>query len=120
MRSLRTTRPAILLSPIALHRKIAFLALSAARFLTRSGSSRVESVFWVVGASVAAFGAAIVIASRLGDVAGIVTLQRWRSTAELLEIGGALLTLYLVGHIFVGLARAIRDEIRWIRRGGER
>ena len=39
----------------------------------------------------AAFGAAIIMASRLGDVAGIVTLQRWRSTAELLELGGTVL-----------------------------
>lgn len=109
-----------LVAPIALNRKIAAMSLSTARFITRTGSSRVESVFWVVGASTAAFGAAIIIASKLGDVAGVLTLQRWRSTAEVIELGGHLLALYLVGHIFLGLVKAVREEIRWIRRGGER
>lgn len=109
-----------LAAPIALNRKIAAMSLSTARFITRTGSSRVESVFWVVGASTAAFGAAIIIASKLGDVAGILTLQRWRSTADALELGGDLLALYLVGHIFLGLVKAVLEEIRWIRRGGDR
>lgn len=120
MSAMRDILSNALRAPIALNRNIAAVALSAARFITRTGSSRVESVFWVVGACVAAFGAAIVIASKLGDVAGIVTLQRWRSTAELLELGGALIILYLVGHVCVGLVRAIRAEALWIRRGGER
>jgi len=106
--------------PIALNRKIAAMSLSTARFITRTGSSRVESVFWVVGASTAAFGAAIIIASKLGDVAGILTLQRWRSTADALELGGDLLALYLAGHIFLGLVKAVREELRWVRRGGDR
>lgn len=109
-----------LAAPIALNRKIAAMSLSAARFITRTGSSRVESVFWVVGASTAAFGAAVIIASKLGDVAGILTLQRWQSTAEMLDLGGAMLAIYLVGHIFLGLAKAVREEVRWIRRGGDR
>lgn len=109
-----------LAAPIKLHRKIASMSLATARFITRTGSSRIESVFWVVGASTAAFGAAIIIASKLGDVAGILTLQRWRSSSELIELGWALLALYLVGHIFVGLAKAVREEVRWIRHGGDR
>ena len=109
-----------LATPIAVNRKIAAMSLSAARFITRTGSSRVESVFWVVGASTAAFGAAVIIASKLGDVAGILTLQRWQSTAEMLDLGGAMLAIYLVGHIFLGLVKAVREEIRWIRRGGDR
>lgn len=106
--------------PIAVNGRIAALALSAARFITRTGSSRVESVFWVVGACVAAFGTGMVIASKLGDIAGVITLQRWRSTSEVLELGGALIVVYLVGHVFVGLVRAIRAEVRWIRHGGDR
>lgn len=54
-------------APIALNRYIAAMALSAARFITRTGSSRVGSVFLGVGACVAAFGTAIVIASKLGS-----------------------------------------------------
>ena len=109
-----------LAAPIAINRKIAAMSLSTARFITRTGSSRVESVFWVVGASTAAFGAAIIVASKLGDVAGILTLQRWRSTPDMLELGGALLALYLAGHIFLGLVKAVREEVRWVRRGGDR
>ena len=109
-----------LAAPIALNRKIAAVSLSTARFITRTGSSRVESVFWVVGASTAAFGAAIIIASKLGDVVGILSWQRWRSTPGMIELGGALLALYLVGHIFLGLVKAVREELRWIRRGGDR
>lgn len=118
--AMRAILSSALAAPIALNRKIAAMSLSTARFITRTGSSRVESVFWVVGALKAAFGAAIIIASKLGDVAGILTLQRWRSTAEVIELGGALLALHLVGHMFLGLVKAVREEIRWVRRGGDR
>lgn len=117
---MRTIINGALGAPMAVNRKIAAMSLFAARFITRTGSSRVESVFWIVGASTAAFGAAIIIASKLGDVAGILTLQRWRSTSEMLELGGTLLAIYLVGHIFLGLVRAVREESRWIRHGGDR
>lgn len=54
----------------------------------------------------AAFGAAIIMASRLGDVAGIVTLQRWRPTAELLELGGTVLAyIWLATSSLTGCGR---------------
>ena len=43
-----------------------------------------------------------------------------RIITEPLELGGALIIVYLVGHVFVGLVRAIRAEVRWIRRGRDR
>lgn len=54
----------------------------------------------------AALGAAIIMASRLGDVAGIVTLQRWRSSAELLELGGTVLAyIWLATSSLAGCGR---------------
>lgn len=111
---------ALLYAPVRLHRKLSTTSLKIARFITRTGKSRGEAVFWIVGAIVAAFGAAIVVASKLGDLAGILTLQRWQSSTELLELGMAIAVIYLVGHVFVGLVRAALEEARWVRRGGDR
>src|SRR3546814_5194602 len=65
MSAMRDILSNALRAPIALNRYIAAMAFSAARFITRTGSSRVGSAFWGVGACVAAFGTAIVIASKL-------------------------------------------------------
>ncbi len=120
MSALRRSFAALARTPMALHRSLSAMSLKIARFITRTGKSRGEAVFWIVGASVAAFGAAIVIASKLGDLAGILTLQRWKSSTQLLELGMAIAVIYLVGHVFVGLVRAVREEARWVRRGGDR
>ena len=120
MNAVHNSLAAAVRAPVLTHRKLAAAALSIARFITRTGKSRGEAVFWIVGAAIAAFGAAIVIASKLGDLAGLITLRRWRSGADFLEIGIALVVIYLVGHLFVGLVRAIRQEARWVRRGGDR
>lgn len=120
MRALRRSFAAIASTPMAMHRRLSAVSLKIARFITRTGKSRGEAVFWIVGASLSAFGAAIVVASKLGELAGILTLQRWQTSTELLELGMAIAVIYLVGHVFVGLVRAVREEARWVRRGGDR
>src|SRR3546814_8536501 len=76
MSAMRDILSNALRAPIALNRYIAAMAFSAARFITRTGSSRVGSAFWGVGACVAAFGTAIVIARSEENTYELQSLMR--------------------------------------------
>jgi hypothetical protein len=95
-------------------------SLRVARFITLTGRTRAERMFWRFGILISAFGALVAIASQLGTIAALLTVSAWRSAAGGTSLAFHVVTTILVGYLVNGFIRALREPLDTGLPGGPR
>ena len=92
------------------NKAVARAALCTARFLTETGSTYSQIVFWRIGGAIALFGAAMVIVSEVFSFMSMLTskLPPWRSMPALCI---RITLLFITMHLAIALWRSISAPI---------